>query len=136
MKTFIISIIVALIMLTGFGFYIYYINNTTRELSDSVNEISFLAKENEWEKCNDKVNDLLDIWREHEKILCSFTDHGDLDEIKRALNELKESAYYKDKQETVTYSSVLIVLIERLTENEMPRLENVLKTNTVYNLFA
>lgn len=136
MKTFIVSMVVAAVMLSGFAIYIGYINTTTKELTEVVNDISHYAKEKNWDKCNEKVNELVSSWRNHEKILCSFTDHGDLDEIKRAISELKESAYYKDTQFTVMYSSVLVVLIERLTENEMPKLENVLKTNTEYILFA
>ncbi len=136
MKTFIISMIVAVAMLSGFICYIGYINTTTGELTEIVKDVSYYAKENNWDKCNEKVNKLVNTWNSHEKILCSFTDHGDLDEIKRAIRELKESAYYKDTQNTVMYSSVLVVLIERLTENEMPKLENVLKTNTVFFIFA
>lgn len=136
MKTFIASILVMVLMLTGFGIYIYYLTNTTEELVALINTISDLAKDENWEDCNSKVDNLMELWNRHEKVLCSFTDHGDLDEVKRSMNELKESARYNDSQDTVMYSSVLLVLIDRLTENELPTLENILKTNTQIYLRA
>lgn len=132
MKTFIASILVMVLMLTGFGVYIYYLTDITGELVSLINTVSDLAKEENWEECNDKVDNLMELWDRHEKVLCSFTDHGDLDEVKRSMNELKESARYNDPQDTVMYSSVLLVLIDRLTENELPTLENILKTNTQF----
>ena len=132
MKTFIASILVMVLMLTGFGVYIYYLTDTTEELVTLVNNVSDLAKDEKWEECNGKVDNLMELWDRHEKILCAFTDHGDLDEVKRSMNELKESARFSDSQDTVMYSSVLLVLIDRLTENELPTLENILKTNTQF----
>lgn len=130
MKTFIIAILVMVIMLSGFGAYIHYLTNTTGELTSVINSVSNLAKDEDWGACNQRVDNLMEIWNRHEKILCSFTDHGDLDTIKTSMNELKESARYEDSQETVMYASVLLVLIDRLTENEMPTLENILQTYT------
>ena len=136
MKTFIASILVMVLMLTGFGIYIYYLTNTAEELVALINTISDLAKDENWEDCNSKVDNLMELWNRHEKVLCAFTDHGDLDEVKRSMNDLKESARYNDSQDTVMYSSVLLVLIDRLTENELPTLENILKTNTQIYLRA
>ncbi len=126
MKTFIISILLAAVMLTGFGIYIFYLNRTTDELNLTVKNISELAKNEEWEECSEETEKLVKIWNKHEKILCSFTDHGDLDEVKKTVNELKESVFFEDGHHTVMSSSVLLVLIDRLTENEMPNLENIL----------
>lgn len=136
MKTFIIAILVMVIMLSGFGAYIHYLTNTTGELTSIINSVSNLAKDEDWGACNQRVDNLMEIWNRHEKILCSFTDHGDLDTIKTSMNELKESARYEDAQETVMYASVLLVLIDRLTENEMPTLENILQTYTETSLKA
>lgn len=126
MKTFIISIILSVLMLTGFGIYIFYLSNTTSELNSTVKNISELAKNEDWEECYKETEKLVNIWNKHEKILCSFTDHGDLDEVKRAVSELKESVLFEDGHHTVMSSSVLLVLIDRLTENEMPNIENIL----------
>ena len=98
MKTFIISIILSVLMLTGFGIYIFYLNNTTSELNSTVKNISELAKNEDWEECFKETEKLVNIWNKHEKILCSFTDHGDLDEVKRAVSELKESVLFEDEK--------------------------------------
>ena len=136
MKTFLVAIVVMFFMLTGFGIYIYYLTNVTEEMVNTIHYVSDLAKNEDWDECNEKVDSLMNTWNHCEKILCSFTDHGDLDEVKRSMNELKESAYYNDSQNTVMYSSVLLVLIDRLTENELPTLENILKTNTQIGMRA
>ena len=69
MKTFIASILVMVLMLTGFGVYIYYLTNTTGELVSLINTVSDLDKEENWEESNDKVDYLMELWDRHEKVL-------------------------------------------------------------------
>lgn len=130
MRTFIAALLVAALMLTGIGIYIGYLTKTTEELSNLVTEISEQAKQEKWEACKERIKTLTQQWEHHEKILCAFTDHGDLDEIRRTISEVDENARFEDSQNTAMYASVLLILIERLTENEYPTWENILKTYT------
>lgn len=132
MKTFIAAISAMIIMLTGICLYIGYLTDITDEMIDVVKHISDFAKNESWNECNSKIDELINLWECNERILCSFTDHSDLDEVKRSMKELKESANYNDAQNTVMYSSVLLVLIDRLTENELPTPENILKDKHTY----
>ena len=130
MKTFIISIIFTLFMLLSFAGYIMYLDNITNDIEENINRISKEAKNNEWEKCKVSSKKLVEKCKKNETILCIFTDHGDLDEVKRAVMELDKSVEYEEEKDVITSSEVLLVLIDRLKENEFPKFENILKTDT------
>ena len=130
MKTFIASIVVLITMLFGIGLYAIYLTDVVDGFMGSINQIQKTATEKQWEKCNKNTDELTKKWKTHKKVLCYFTDHGDLDEIEKALSELQTSVRFCNPSDAVMYSAMLHVLMERLMENEMPTLENILMINT------
>ena len=130
MKTFIFTIIFTVFMLLSFAGYIMYLDDVTNKMEENISQISKEAKNKEWEKCKILSKKLVEEWKKNETILCVFTDHGDLDEVKRAVMELDKSVEYEEEKDVITSSSVLSVLIDRLKENEFPKFENILKTDT------
>lgn len=135
MKTFIASIIVLVTMLFGICLYAFYLTNVVDEFKDSINQIQKTATEKQWEECNKNTEELTKKWESRKKVLCFFTDHGDLDEVEKVLRELQTSVRFCNPQDAVKYLAKLHVLMERLVENEMPTLENILRINTkMHNL--
>lgn len=135
MKTFIASIVVLVTMLFGIGLYAIYLTNVVDEFMVSIHQIQKTATEKQWEECNKNADELAKKWETHKKMLCFFTDHGDLDEVEKTLSELQASVKFCNPSDAVMYSAMLHVLMQRLVDNEMPTLENILRINTkVYNL--
>lgn len=134
MKTFISGILVAMLMIAGIVLYTNYLSYTIAELTSLITAASDAAKDGDWQGSKYNIDAFIDLWNCKDDILCAFINHEDLDEIKQSMYELKESIQYNDEQETVKYSSVLIVLIDKLKENELPTLKNILKTNTQYTI--
>ncbi len=126
MKTFIASIVVLVTMLLGICLYAIYLTNVVDEFMSSINQIQKTATEKKWDECNKNTEKLTEKWETHKKVLCFFTDHGDLDEVEKTLSELQTSVRFCNVSDSVMYSAMLHVLIERLVENEMPTLENIL----------
>ena len=85
-----------------------------------------IAKEENWEECSKAVKKLITKWDKHESILAMFNDHEDVDGVKLALGELKESVSYKDSEHTLKALTEAKTLIKRLQKNETLTLENIL----------
>ena len=135
MKTFIASIVVLVTMLVGICLYAFHLTNVVGEFQGSIHQIQKKATDKQWEECKKNTKELTIKWKKHKNVLCFFTDHGDLDEVEKTLSELQTSVLFCNRSDTVMYSSMLHVLMERLVENEMPTLENILRINTKrYNL--
>lgn len=130
MKTFIASIVVLVTMLLGICLYAFYLTNVVDEFKGSINQIQKTATEKQWEECKKNTEELTKKWESRKKVLSFFTDHGDLDDVEKTLSELQTSVLFCNPSDAVMYSSMLHVLMERLVENEMPTLENILKINT------
>ncbi len=130
MKTFFSAIIVLFIFLFGIRIYTDYLTNHVEEFMSYTEDITDAAKASKWTVCDQKINQLISAWQKCETVLSVFTDHKDLDDINRAINELKDSIEFQEQKDSVMYASVLHVLLERVLKNEQLSLENILKTNT------
>jgi len=130
MKTFIASIVVLVTMLLGIFLYLNYLTNVVDELMCFIEQIQQTATEKHWSDCSENIKELKKMWDKHKKVLCFFTDHGDLDEVEQALSKLQTSVQFCNVSDSLKYSAMLNVLLKRLVENEMPTTENILTINT------
>ncbi len=126
MKTFIISLIVLAILMVGINIYSFYLEDTMNDIQESIDSISLLAYEKEWERCNNKVESLFGIWNKTEPVLAMFNDHEDVDNIKLSLTELKESVLHENYEHTFKAIEETKILLERLSKNENLWIENIL----------
>ena len=126
MKTFLLAISVAAIVISGTCIYIHYLNKTTHEFDESAKRIEQFAKDKDWDACKKEVQNLQENWNQQNNILSAFTDHAELDEIKKTINELSECVLFRDFEETHLHTRELRILTDRMRENEYPTLENIL----------
>ena len=114
MKTFIVALVVLATLITGISFYSSYLNNTTNQIEKDLDNLIKIAKEEKWDECSEAVTNLINKWDKHESILAMFNDHEDVDGVKLALGELKESVRYNDSEHTLKAITEAKTLIERL----------------------
>ena len=126
MRTFIIALLVLAILIMGVFVYSGYIKKIEKELINIIENISVLIESDEWGKSEHTFKELLKKWDKNEKILAMFNDHGDLDEIRLAIGDLKESVSHADSEHALKAIEDIKVLLERLAKNESLRLENIL----------
>ena len=127
MKTFISALSGTLVLLGGIIIYILYLNHAADEFVALTKEVATYADLEEWENCSKKMQDLEQTWNRKNKILRAFTDHDDLDKAEQTLFELKESVKFQNQENIARFSSVMLSFIERLTDNESPTWENILR---------
>lgn len=127
MKTFISALTVAVVLLGGIVTYILFLNHAADEFVALTKEVAAYANLEDWTECNKKMQDLEKMWNQKNNILRAFTDHDDLDKAEQTLFELKESVKFQNQENAARFSAVMLSLIERLTDNESPTWENILR---------
>jgi len=127
LKTFITSMIVLAMLLLGISIYSNYLNNTIQSIEKCVEAINKTACQNEWQKCEEEVKELVGVWDTNESVLAMFNDHEDVDNIKLAIGELKESVLHKNYENTFQALTETKILLDRIRKNETFTLENILK---------
>lgn len=126
MKTFLLAGLVAVFVLAGSSVYIYYLNQITKSLDESALKIEALAENENWKACLKEVKNLQENWNKQKDILSAFTDHSELDQIKKTMNNLAEGVRFQDLEETLLHAKEFRILTDRMRENEYPTIENIL----------
>lgn len=126
MKTFIISILVLLLLITGIFAYSAYLEKTTSKLSENLHLLAENLKKEHWENCTERINKLVKYWKTNEPILAMFNDHEDVDHIKLSISELKVYIENRNQDEALKTLEEAFIYLERIRKNENLSLENVL----------
>lgn len=126
MKTFIISLMVLAILITGVCVYSVYLEKTMSDLQDNLDRLLDCLNEEQWDKCVDEIDRLSKKWKKNEPVLSMFNDHEDIDNINLSVSDLKESIACKDMEHTLKSLKETKILLERIRKNETLSLENIL----------
>lgn len=126
MKTFIISMVVFVLLISGVFAYSVYLDTVSSELSENLSSISEAIKKENWENCTEKINNLTKYWKKNEPILAMFNDHEDVDHIKLSISELKVYIKNHNQEEALKALEEAVIYFERIRKNENLSLENVL----------
>lgn len=126
MKSFIISLCIAILIIAGGGVFTGYIDNISKELCRVNTEIKIMLEEEEYEKAANAADALSEKIRESKIILASTIDHQAIDNIERNVAELY--SYSKSGQgfDALAKCEVLEVLFEHLPKNYAIKPENIL----------
>ena len=127
MKTFISSLIVFVSVVISVIIYATYLDNFAEDLNKILENLSEYTHNENWDKSEEEINDLLKKWSKNEAILAMFNDHEDVDNLKLSIYELKKDVFFKDKKHISKTLSETKILLERLKKNETLTLENVLR---------
>lgn len=126
MKTFIISLVVLAILITGVCVYSVYLDKTMSDLQENLECLLDCINKEQWDKCENEINCLSKNWEKNEPILAMFNDHEDIDNINLSVSDLKESIACKDTEHTLKSLKETKILLERIRKNETLSLENIL----------
>ena len=127
MKTFISSLIVFVCVVISVIIYATYLDNFAEDLNKILENLSEYTHNENWDKSEEEINNLLKKWSKNESILAMFNDHEDVDNLKLSINELKKDVAFKDKKHVSKTLTETKILLERLKKNETLTLENVLR---------
>ena len=126
MKTFISSLIVFACIVISVIIYATYLNNVSEDLGKILDNLSQYTHDENWDKSEKEIDELLKKWSKNESVLAMFNDHEDVDNLKLSINELKKDVSFKDKKHISKTLTETKILLERLKKNETLSLENIL----------
>lgn len=126
MKSFIVTIIIGAVMITGSIFYARHLkteadtlSDITKEIKTAINEDDYKSAAKEIEKLNKRVN-------KFEKFFLATGDHLEIDNIKIHLSELKSFNKHEMKSDALSKIYVLEFLFSHLPHSSQLRIGNIL----------
>ena len=126
MKSFIVAAsIFAVLILSGAAFD-FCLNNTSKELLASCEEISSNIDGEKMQEAYDKAKRLSEYIDSKKPLLSSILDHSNIDEIEKEVSGLLGYTEQQDKTNAVVSIKKLNHMFEHLPENYFLSLQNVL----------
>lgn len=122
-------ILVIIILIVSSNFFIQnYLNNSSQEFIDKIEEISELLINNNdinYDDIKGKVSDLEKKWSEVENLWMLILLHSDLDFVDETINGLKSSLELKNREASYLNAKKLQFLIENISEKNAFNLKNI-----------
>lgn len=126
MKSFVISVIIAVCIIGGSLMYSFYLNDLSYELNILNNEITELILTENYASASEKISLLSEFAERKKPFLASTTDHNNIDNIEKTVSELKIYTEEKHKADALAKCELLKILFEHLPKNYSLRFENIL----------
>lgn len=126
MKSFVVSMIIAVILLGGSNLYMKKLEEVSDELSYINNLIYNAIEIDDYETANKEIENLYECIDSSYMFFSSMGNHGELDNIETNLAELKGYTEGKSKYDAMSKCYALSYLFEHLPGNSRLKIENIL----------
>lgn len=121
------SIVVFLILIICAGFWINHeLQDSTRDLTQQIDRVGFLVKENHWEAAEEQTEVLDKVWQREAKWWPIFLEHQEMDNIEFSMAKFKEYVASKNSSLARGQLSELKLMIEHIPRKEEINLKNIL----------
>ena len=126
MKSFIVTLIIGAVLVTGSVFYSHHLASEAHKLSEITNSIKESVKSEDYESAKKQTEKLNKRVSDFEKFFLATGDHLEIDNIKINLAELKSYVSNKKQSDAMSKIYVLEFLFEHLPHNSKIRIGNIL----------
>lgn len=126
MKSVVVSVIIAVIVVAGSLFYTRSLERVSGELIEINKQISERIEAEDYSGANSEIERLTEYLDSRRAVLDAIGDHEEMDNIEMNLSELEEYAKGEKKTDALSRCRVLNFLFEHLPLNYKLKLENIL----------
>lgn len=126
MKSVVVSVIIAVIVIAGSLFYTRSLEKVSGELIEINKQISERIEAEDYSGANSEIERLSAYLDSRRAVLDAIGDHEEMDNIEMNLSELEEYAKGEKKTDALSRCRVLDFLFEHLPLNYKLKLENIL----------
>lgn len=126
MRSFIISLVIAVLIVGGTVFSTYRIEVVSRKILDDNKKVVDAVNEEDYKKAKDLAQHMAEYVDDKKMSLSLIMDHGDLDKIEQGVAELQGYIEGEAKFDSIAKCKFLDVLIRHLPRNYKLKIENVL----------
>lgn len=125
MRTFIVSIIILLIIITGIVISTNFIKNCSDSMCFKIEKIKDLSEKDNYKDAKKVYDDLKKEWESKEKLLRAIIEHVLVENIHIDLIELSLDIKYKKNQTIASECDKLLFKVKHLFEKEKLTLPNL-----------
>ena len=126
MRSFIISLVIAVLIVGGTVFSTYRIEVVSRKILDDNKKVVDAVNAEDYKKAKDLAQHMAEYVDDKKMSLSLIMDHGDLDKIEQGVAELQGYIEGEAKFDSIAKCKFLDVLIRHLPRNYKLKIENVL----------
>ena len=126
MKALHIIILLLIVLLTaGFGSY-YYLDQSSSNLLDLVQEIEKPLSQQDWQQAEKATEVFLEKWKKQKEIWLLIIDHQEIDSIEESISKVK--AYIENKNKPLAQGELVSIkqLVQHVPIKEELNLKNIL----------
>lgn len=126
MKSFIVTLIIGAVMVTGSIFYAQHLKTESGKLTDITKDIKTSINNEDYETAAKEIDKLDKYVNKFEKFFLATGDHLEIDNIKIHLSELKSFNKHEMKSDALSKIYVLEFLFTHLPHSSQLRIGNIL----------
>ena len=126
MKSFMVSLGIAILIIGGTMFFTHRIEETSKKLLEDNRKIISCLKDDNYKKAHTITKDMKEYVNETKISLAIIMDHGDLDKIESGIAELESYIDSEIKADALAKCNTLDVLIRHMPKNHKLKIENIL----------
>ena len=126
MKSFIVTLIIGAVLVTGSVLYSHHLKTEADKLSEITDNIKESVKAEDYKSAENQTEKLNTCVSEYEKFFLATGDHLEIDNIKINLAELKSFIKHEMQSDAMSKIYVLEFLFEHLPHNTKVRIGNIL----------
>lgn len=126
MKSFVITVIIGICMVTGSIFYTNHLKSESDKLSDITDQIKICVKNDDYNGATQQLDQLKKCVDKFEKFFLATGDHIEIDNIKINIAELDSFIKHEKKSDAISKVYVLEFLFSHLPHNSEVKIGNIL----------
>ena len=126
MKTFVVSLMIAAVIITGSICYDIYLKHITKDMNNFNQEIIQAISDDNYEEAEQAIQRLFSFIDEKKIALASTMDHSSIDNIEKNLAELDAYVLGNQKIDALAKCQIMHVLFDHFPKNYTLKLENIL----------
>lgn len=126
MKTFIISLVILAIILTGGVFYTSALDDISAQMVSQTDAIYESLQAEDFQTAKQQTGQLKETWEENKKVLTALIDHSYLSAIDISVAELVENVNYEEVSQASEKNAKIKTQMEDIAQNEHLYFENIL----------
>ena len=126
MKSLIIAVIIACIIVFGGVYATNKLSDVSENLIDMCEEMNESIEENDFKKADKLIEKISKYVDENYVMFATSIDHNEIDKIEMNVNQMKSYIKEKQKADALSFGNVLLGLFEHLPKDYKLKLENII----------
>ena len=126
MKSLIIAVIIASIIVFGGVYATNKLSDVSENLIDMCEEMNESIEENDFKKADKLIEKISKYVDENYVMFATSIDHNEIDKIEMNVNQMKSYIKEKQKADALSFGNVLLGLFEHLPKDYKLKLENII----------